>query len=642
MIEQNLSTIRIAIIGAGPRGISALERLSANHELAQGSPIEVTLFDPCDPGSGRIWSGNQPQHLLMNTLCADATHYTDNSVTCDGPIVEGPSLYDWARKVARGEIEVSEEIIRFEATQLEPHSHPSRKFLGRYLEWCYQQDLEHLPANVEVKFRREEIIGINPRGGFILLQDPNEQWHEFDAVIVASGHSDLLPNEKERANLEFAESNGLFYGLPSNPISQDLSRIEPGSVIAVRGLGMNFFDYMSLLTEGRGGSYSENDDGSLTYRRSGNEPVLVAGSRRGIPYRAKGVFEAMTPKFEARYLTPTVIDELAASERQLVFKTDIWPLAIKDATYVYYRELYLRNPDCFKGPLHDIVAALDEHPWNSDEVQQCIAHHIQDPAARINFNKLDKPLEGKIFDDYADFVDWWKKDLSSDYEQALLGFSSPQKCASVVVGASRASIRRLARYGGFTGKSYAEEIQGWIRGFAGALASGPPARRINELRALVEAGVVLPLGPDMQVVGENGKFVASSSAIPAKKHVCDGLLEAHLPGNDAHRSSSRFMRQIIDEGIGRLFNIVTPGADDQITGALEVGKEPYELVSADGTPQPGIYVMGVPLESIHWGTQLGPLAHTNSRFLRDSDLVARASIIHGRTKSAQLESANSA
>ena len=642
MIEQNLPTIRIAIIGAGPRGISALERLAANHDLAQGAPLAITLFDPCEPGGGRIWSGDQPQHLLMNTLCADATHYTDSSVTCDGPIVEGPNLYEWARKVALGEIEVSEDSIFAEATQLEPHSHPSRKILGRYLEWCYQRDLETLPSSVEVEFRRREIIGINPRDGIILLQDSNEHWHEFDAVIIASGHSDLLPNERERANLEFAESNELFYGLPTNPISQDLSTIEPGAIIAVRGLGMNFFDYMSLLTEGRGGSFSQNEDGSLTYNPSGNEPVLIAGSRRGVPYRAKGVFEAMTPKFEARYLTRLVIDELAASGRQLVFSTDIWPLAIKDAAYVYYRELFLRNPECFSGTLQTIVDALDKNPWESEEMQQCIAHNVQDPAARINFDYLDKPLEDKIFDDYADFVDWWKKDLTSDYEQAVLGFRSPQKCASVVVGASRASIRRLARYGGFTGESYAQEIQGWIRGFAGALASGPPARRINELRALVEAGVVLPLGSNMKVEGENGKFVAFSSTVPGKKHVCNGLLEAHLPGNDAGRSRSRFMRQIINEGIGRLFKIETPGACEHITGALEVGNEPYELVSADGTPQPGIYVLGVPLESIHWGTQLGPLAHTNSRFLRDSDLVARASIIHGRTKSAQLESANSA
>ena len=556
--------------------------------------------------------------------------------------MEGPTLFEWAQKVALGEVEVSEKAILAEAKQLEPHSHPSRKILGRYLEWCYLRDLENLPANVDVRFRREEIIGINPRGGFILLQDSSERWYEFDAVIIASGHSDLLPNERERANLEFTDSCGLFYGLPSNPISQDLSSIEPGATIAVRGLGMNFFDYMSLLTEGRGGTYSENDDGSLRYNPSGNEPVLIAGSRRGIPYRAKGVFEAMTPKFEARYLTPLVIDELAASNRQLVFKTDIWPLAIKDAAYVYYRELYRRNPECFTGSLQEIVAALDDNRWESEEVQRCIVDNIEDPAARINFGDLDRPLEGKIFDDYADFVDWWKKDLSADYEQALLGLCSPLKCASVVVGNSRASIKRLARYGGFTGESYAKEIQGWIRGFAGALASGPPARRINELRALVEAGVVLPLGPNMQVVGESGKFVASSSAIPGKKHICDGLLEAHLPPNEAGRSNSRLMRQIINEGIGRLFKIATPGAAAHITGALDVGEEPYELVSADGTPQPGIYVLGVPLESIHWGTQLGPLANTNSRFLRDSDLIARASIIHGRTKSAQLESANSA
>lgn len=55
----------------------------------------------------------------------------------------------------------------------------------------------------------------------------------------------------------------------------------------LRGLGLNFFDYMALLTTGHGGTFVRSGS-LLVYRPSGNEPRLYAGSRRGIPYHARG------------------------------------------------------------------------------------------------------------------------------------------------------------------------------------------------------------------------------------------------------------------------------------------------------------------------------------------------------------------
>lgn len=69
----------IAVIGAGPRGCSVVERLIANADLAGGRRVIVHLIDPA-PVGGRIWRADQPGHLLMNTLCDDATQSTDASV----------------------------------------------------------------------------------------------------------------------------------------------------------------------------------------------------------------------------------------------------------------------------------------------------------------------------------------------------------------------------------------------------------------------------------------------------------------------------------------------------------------------------------------------------------------------------------
>lgn len=641
MSDHHDRPLRIAVVGAGPRGTSVVERLIANHELAGGRRVEVLLLDPHPAGGGRIWTGEQPHHLLMNTLCADATHYTDHTVSCEGPIVTGPTLYEWARALVsdRPPADVESELVE-EATQLQPWSHPSRKLLGRYLEWCHAQDLARLPETVRVVPVQDEVVALRPA----LAKDsvPHDSgapsgyevstrttsW-TVDAAIVATGHSDLIPGPREAGMAAHARRHGLFHGAPANPISQDLDGIRPGRTLAVRGLGMNFFDYMSLLTVGRGGTFRTRGS-AVTYERSGREPVMVAGSRRGVPYRAKGAFGTMTPTFERRYLSDEHLSLLASAGRQLDFLTDLWPHIAKDTLWTYYTVLATTNLDALTVPLDEVVTVLDEHVWGDPALDDTLASLVPDPALRLNLHGLDQPLRGRTFTDQEELSTWWRADLAHDYAESQLGYRSALKCASISLGAGRGPIRTLARYGGFTGSSYARDIEGWFRGFGGALASGPPARRIRELAALVDAGVVIPVGPDMQVQARGSMFVASSPAVPGTEHACDGLLEAHLPPADATRSSNPLIRQLVDEGHARPFTIADPDGPDVVSGALEVTTEPYRLLDAEGQEQAGLHVVGVPLEAIHWGTQLGPLARTNSRFLRDNDAVARATLQHAQ------------
>src|SRR3954469_7112962 len=59
---------RVAIVGAGPRGTSVLERLLANQRLrADGTSLQIHLIDPYPPGSGHVWRRDQSRLFLMNT-----------------------------------------------------------------------------------------------------------------------------------------------------------------------------------------------------------------------------------------------------------------------------------------------------------------------------------------------------------------------------------------------------------------------------------------------------------------------------------------------------------------------------------------------------------------------------------------------
>ena len=92
----------VVIVGAGPRGAGVLERMVASapellDAALSGDGIDVHLVDPYPAGAGRIWRHEQSPLLAMNSMAADVTMYTDESVVCDGPIVPGPSFWDWAQ-----------------------------------------------------------------------------------------------------------------------------------------------------------------------------------------------------------------------------------------------------------------------------------------------------------------------------------------------------------------------------------------------------------------------------------------------------------------------------------------------------------------------------------------------------------------
>ena len=68
--------LRIAIVGLGPWGACALERVvtTARHGLPAGLEIDVHVIEPGTPGSG-VYDVTQPDYLLLNAPCGQLTLY---------------------------------------------------------------------------------------------------------------------------------------------------------------------------------------------------------------------------------------------------------------------------------------------------------------------------------------------------------------------------------------------------------------------------------------------------------------------------------------------------------------------------------------------------------------------------------------
>ena len=264
----------IAIVGAGPRGISLVERLAAHLRATPlHSPLRLHIIDDAPLGAGRIWDTEQTRTLCMNTLAGAVTLFTEPGSTTTAPVLEGPILYEWIQllrgerpDIAPAKLELYDShppreglaaSFAEELAQTRPESNPSRALYGAYLEWVFKVALAQLPENVDVVQHRARALSVEERGEQDAIKLSDGTTVTADATVLAYGWQVPALNESERALAEAADS-GLHWVRPDNPVEQPVSEVPAGEKVLVRGLGMGFFDVMALLTIDRGGEFVED------------------------------------------------------------------------------------------------------------------------------------------------------------------------------------------------------------------------------------------------------------------------------------------------------------------------------------------------------------------------------------------------
>ena len=175
----------IGIVGAGPRGLSMVERLIRNNR--ENQHIQICLFDPDGPG-GRVWRLDQPTELLMNSVSQQVTLFTDETLTSGGEISPGPNLYQWSQTEAKKYIEkqqfVNKEFFLAEAERLRANEPATRCFYGLYQQWFYEQLKKLAPHSFTiVRSLVKEIDKI--KTGFYLKT--NEQHLVVDQLVMTTG-----------------------------------------------------------------------------------------------------------------------------------------------------------------------------------------------------------------------------------------------------------------------------------------------------------------------------------------------------------------------------------------------------------------------------------------------------------------------
>lgn len=620
----------IAIVGAGPRGTGILERLAASAPELLDDELIVHLVDPYPPGAGRIWRRDQSPLLAMNSMAADVTMYTDDSVVCEGPIVPGPSFWEWAQReraqreraqreqAQREQTEARSAVpdeLRGELAAVTASTFPSRRLQSAYLAWVLADVLERLPLGMRVHLHRARAVRLVEDGATQVVHLSDGGVLRVDAVVLASGHLDATPTPDELALAAQAAAAGLRYLLPEQTTDSDLSVIAPGEVVLARGLGLAFVDLVVLLFEGRGGRFVDGE-----YVPSGREPLLVAGSPRGSTYHSKTQYQlkAVRPPLP-RFFGPDVVDPLIASGRPVDLATQAWPLMAKEIAWGWYHELFRGHPERVRLDADAFAARFARLAWGSPDMAALIASAVPDPLDRLDLDALDRPVAGVHAPDLDALQPLLRAGIAEDLRQRVDDRHTPHLGAFVAMLSVYGESGRLAA--SLSARSRDRDLP-WWQGFFNAVASGPPGFRVRQLLALSRAGFVRFLGEGMGVEVVDGAFRATSSAFPGTV-TASVLVDARLPEPSVSRTRDPLVAGLLADGLASEETLVdADGTVLRNTGLLRVRREDGAVIDAAGWPDPHRYAVGPHTTVKVAGAFTRP--GMNAQSLRYNDAVAVA------------------
>ncbi|MDN5919994.1 MAG: FAD/NAD(P)-binding protein [Pseudonocardia sp.] len=633
----------IAIVGAGPRGAGILERLVASapemHAGALAGPgLDVHLIDPYPAGAGRIWRHEQSPLLAMNSMAADVTMYTDDSVVIDGPIVAGPSFWDWAqdlREHGDPEAELGDELAG-ELRAVTASTFPSRRLQSHYLGRVLRDVIAQAPPGMRVHIHRTVATGLTEEGGRQVVALADGGPLRVDSVVLASGHLDATPTDDECALRARSHELGLRYLVPEQTTDSDLSVIRPGETVLARGLGLAFVDLVVLLFEGRGGRFEPDpeDGDQLRYVPSGAEPHLVAGSPRGATYHSKTHYQLLAgrpplPRFLSGETTDALIASAGGRGDGIDMATQVWPLMAKEIGWGWYHELVNGHPDRVRLGWDEFAARYDELDWDSDGMRALIEDSVPDPLDRLDLNALDRPLDGLHAPDMAALQPLVRARIAEDLRQHVEQRHTPHLGAFVAMLSVYSETTRLSGSDALSARSKASDMP-WWQSFFNAVASGPPGFRVRQMLALSRAGFVEFLGAGMRVdVDPSGRasgarFRATSATLGGADTVTSTVLvDARLPDPSVSRSTDALVTSLAAAGdIVEDVLVDDDGAVLRNTGLIKVRPADGALVRSDGRVHPHRFAVGPHTTVKVAGAFTRP--GMNAQSLRYNDAVARA------------------
>ncbi|WP_186304423.1 FAD/NAD(P)-binding protein [Kocuria palustris] len=557
--EPGLPALRIAVIGAGPKALSALDSLGRRLRAStpdDGRParrVLIDVIDPSDrPGTGAAYDPRQPSHLRLNVTASIVDVHepgAQDRVT--------PSFRQWAAQ--HGEPAAGED-------------YPPRAVIGAYLEQAWDDVVAAMPERVRLRTIRGRAAGLRraalePRAWEARIETPSAErgaaprWRgPYDEVLLATGHAADHP-----AALRHSWRGGIPLVPGVYPTTERLGTdaVAPGARVAVRGAALTFIDAALALTEGRGGAFEDGPDGRLSYRPGGQEPAAI------LPTARSGVLLDAKPdpgSAPAQALQEGALAEVVAAGRAEVLAAESIPAVLEAVERTAQQILRCsEDPDGARAATADelLAAAM---PARIVRSVRTTLHGGAEPGPKAG--RAARALRRGIAaaEGSAPGGPAW-----------ALGRAWSLLYSSIV---QRISFARIPQEQWIRFRTAAAAFERW--------AFGPPLLNARKLEALVEAGIVdlAWLDEGVQIDSEGCACAPDGTRRPAPDVVVDAVLAPPgIPAEDP------LLRGLVERGVLS----VPPGRRGcRITRSAAA-------LDAAGRPVAGLSVLGRPTEDVVLG-----------------------------------------
>jgi len=355
---------KLAVVGIGPRGLSALENLLAL--LGSGNDdkmIHFILFEVTGNfGNGQVYDTNQVETNWINIseriLCLDMRPAIRFGAI---QLPSFPSYHEW-----------SDSMPLAETT---PDTFPPRAKVGAYLEERFKSIADPLVEAGVISLRKERVVDVAIDGdNMIAIRTNLNTYEQIDEVLLTIGHQDT----KRSAQIEewkefFSDSDDVSLFEDPYPLEHILNsrKLTGKSTIGLRGFGLAMIDVVRGVAT-RFGEFQILDQ--ATRKCSFNPTVEI--SNLFVPFSLDGLPPSPKPLNAQldKWYKPTdkqISDfEFTIGNRNVQKNADSTQFLISAIASIVAK-VYAKLPHTFSGE-HYTNEAMDQmvQEWLKDETYE--------------------------------------------------------------------------------------------------------------------------------------------------------------------------------------------------------------------------------------------------------------------------------
>lgn len=341
----------LAIIGFGPRGLYALERL-VYHLVMRKQEINILVFESkTELGTGAAWNKDQPNSNLINiTERALVDLPSRPKIVYRNTIIpQFPSYHQWCE---------------FSQNELEPDTLPPRKKVGKYLLERANSIIDVLKSKSGFELFKTSIKSIDLENNNLALSSDNKVW-KVDDVLLTIGHQSTKISEQLNEWIKHSKAKTKIKVYENTyPVSQFESiKNQTNISIGIRGFGLSMIDVMRYLTINGFGNFKITDNQtfeSMYYKVKEQHLELIPFSLDGLPLVPKPLNEHIDKWYkptdeELKYFKTSVTSVAQTSEDVNTIDFLLKPIAEISARVFLDLHDNAVNHNCDKKEIETVV-----------------------------------------------------------------------------------------------------------------------------------------------------------------------------------------------------------------------------------------------------------------------------------------------